>query len=937
MNKGVQLLIVDDEADIANFIQDIFLDRSYTAETAQNGEEAMAFLEKSSTDILITDIRMPGMDGLELMKRTKELHPNVSCMIMTGHGDMDSAVQAVKLGAVDFFTKPIDITEFEKAEDNEISRLLMEKKVRQQQQEIALFNKKLAKEISKNQAILHAAGQGILGLDDEGEVTFINPVAMEILGWNRNELIACKFQDLVAHGDEGDTTSLPVPPNNKCKAACQTVFKRKDGTLCPVEYVNSSIVEEGNEGSVLVFEDITERQMQQKNLARAKVAAEQADRAKSQFLANMSHEIRTPLNGILGITEILLANKLDHRQKQLCEAMLRSGRILLQLVNDVLDVSKIESGHLELDAENFDLEKVIEDSLEIVSESANKKELGLAYRIETGLSRHLIGDSHRLQQILLNLLANAVKFTTQGEITVRVRKVENSPEKDMLHFEVQDTGIGISLEAQEHIFDSFTQADLSTTKTFGGSGLGLTIVQHLAAMMGGDIGVSSDPGKGARFWFTASLPPQGSQAPPLSLQREPLPGLRVLIIDPHPLSCRFLGEQLQEWQVTSRGTGDVSEGLRLLAEADRRKQPYNLVLFDALAGSNNAKTVASAIAESGEETKTSFVLITPLRNKNRTEGGLGRLVDTENELGKPLSMASLYDKLRLAYAPETERPVTIEQNNRKYDAAFCCSGTRILLVDDNYTNQLVVSEMLSLAGCRPDVAANGREAVAMLKEGGYDLVFMDCQMPDMDGFEATRHIRQLERERGVARRTPIIAMTAKALHGDKKNCLAAGMDDYLRKPFSRDELQQMLHIWLPDKPVSQQTCPEQDGEYLGPKADQQEPSCSVDMQILERLRSLQEKSGTNILEELYLYFQNDTPKTIDFLKQAINSRDWKSMQAEAHRFKSSCANLGAVGMVALCHRLQTIENPERKQALKLLWNLEREYAVVAKILAQETK
>ncbi len=931
-NEKGQLLIVDDEPDIAHYIQEMLQDKCYRTKTVLTGEEAIAFMERQPTDLLITDIRMPGMDGLELIKQARESQPDLSCMIITGHGDMDTAVQAVKLGAVDFFLKPIDFTELEKAVGNEMDRLWLMQEIRQQQQEIAVFNKKLGREIRKNQVILHAAGQGIVGLDEQGEITFINPAALEILGWERNELIACTFTELVGRDNAEDILSLPAAPLEADRSFCQSVFKRKDGSIFPVEYVKSLIDERNSQSKIRVFEDITERQAQQEKLALAKIEADEANQAKSHFLARMSHEIRTPMNGILGIGELLLADKLNLRQKQLCKTMLHSGHSLLQLVNDVLDVSKIESGKLELAHEDFDLEQVLERSLEIVVDGAAGKGLGLAYRIESGNDRFLVGDSHKLQQILVNLLANAVKFTAQGEVTVRVKCLEHSADKVMLHFVIQDTGIGIPEEAQGHIFDSFTQADVSTSNRFGGTGLGLTIVHHLAAMMGGEVGLTSNPGSGSTFWFTAAFSRQQMGEKSISQERVPFVDLRILIIGPYPLGRLFLQEQLQEWQVACESTEELTQGVRLLLKADKLNSPYDAVLLDAGANGTAQIELASRIITEKGIPETSLILLTGINETTQDAASIVWTAGITEDLSKPVHLSELYNSLLLLQNPWMAQYLFEKQEGSELKASPCRFAARILLVDDNFTNQLVIGEMLALVGCRPDIASNGHEALTMLAKDGYDLVFMDCQMPAMDGFETTGCIRQAEAT--TYNRIPIIAMTAKALQGDRKDCLAAGMDDYLSKPFTRDELHQILHLWLPGKATdSQRSAALVEGDELQEEKKNSTPK--VDLSILERLRTLQEETGTNMLDELFAYFADDAPRTMDILNRAIKNKEWKSMNEEAHRFKSSCANLGANTMVMICHRLQKFDGGSQEKAMELLRNLQQEYQAVKEILAGE--
>ncbi len=773
-------------------------------------------------------------------------------------------------------------------------------KIRRQAEEKATTNE------WKYDSIIEGIEDGYYEVDINGNFKFFNDSMCKIYGCSREELSRLTSNQLLGRDniitdiDEiGYVNNFTLQQGNAAKTV-ENEIVGEDGvshfvetSVSPLKDINRNTI--GYRG---ISRDITEAK-RSRELQNAKITAEVANRAKSEFLANMSHEIRTPLNGIIGMTEIALDSNLDDDQKKNCETILSESNNLLNIINDILDFSKIEAGKIELEEIPFNPESLIEDIVHKFAIMAGQKGLELNSYLSFNIPNLLIGDPGRLRQILVNLVGNSLKFTHEGDIFVKGELIEDLGEKVKVRFMIKDTGIGISKDKQKHIFDDFTQADTSTTREYGGTGLGTTISKRFAELMGGEISVDGEEGKGSTFWFTAVFRKQVEEKLDTTTQEVDLKGLKILVVDDNSNTLFILAEHLRSWGCCPVEVSSGERALTALQAAASSEEPINLMLSDIRMPEMNGLELVRKIKENEALREIAIILFTTAGNIR--DGDKCTELGIENYITKPIKRNDLRkaiesvmdlakDDNKLAVLP-TKHNMTGKPQKE----------IEILLAEDYPTNQQVALRHLHSAGYNVDLAENGLQAVNAFQRKRYDLILMDLQMPIMDGYEATCKIRELEISlkkvsdgeiSAERKKVPIVAMTAHAIKGFKEKCLETGMDDYITKPLRKKEF---LHFVGKYEKLESGLLDIDNSEQSKDTYTKMEEPINLDQAVKEF------DNDREFLMEILNSFLANVQVQIKILHQAISEDDSEKIVNEAHSIAGGAVNLSAheLGRIAI--------------------------------------
>ncbi len=816
--KNAEIMIVDDNQSNVNLLKNMLLGAGYTSIFGiTDPRKAIELYKTYRPDLILLDIRMPHLDGYQVMERLKKIENNgyVPILVLTALHDQETRIRSLESGAKDFLTKPFNITDTLTRICNMLEvRLLykqilnqnfaLEQKVQERTSELLKARNAMQSEKEFTENLIDTAKDSIVSIDQNGKVIVWNLSAEKTFGYSKHEMIGQPITTIIPErykdkDQEGIERYLKTGNNIITGKTIEVDGLTKEGIEIPIEMsIAYQKLETGLYTFTAIIRDVTEKQKWADGLKRAKIAAEEANKAKSEFLATMSHEIRTPMNGVMGMTEILLETELSPEQNECAEIIRNSSNSLLSIINNILDFSKIEAGKLEIEDIDFDLSTTFDDIIDIFALKTEEKGIRFLPSLDPAVPQLLHGDPGRLRQVLINLINNAIKFTEDGEIAVNVTLKEETDTNATIHFSVKDTGIGIPVNRMHRLFKSFSQVDASTTRKYGGTGLGLAISKQITELMKGQICVESQEGKGSTFWFTILLEKQNVDKQRVPFEPGDIENMKIIVVSDNNATCHIIREYLESWQCRVEEAISTEEAMLKLQTAVNENDPFKVVLLDFCIPGEYEETFGRLIKADNRLRDTALIMLTSIgkRGDAKQFSKLGFAA----YLLKPIKQSQLRNCLQIV----TGKSVTTEEETDwQIVTKYSIDEERkkrinVLVVEDNTINQKVALRVLeNKLGYRTDIANNGNEAIVFLEKFDYDLVLMDCNMPEMDGFEATRIIRD-NKSSVRDHKIPIIAMTANTMRGDREKCLEAGMDDFVAKPIKThilsDAIEQQLKI-----------------------------------------------------------------------------------------------------------------------------------------------
>ncbi|HTB80935.1 MAG TPA: response regulator [Opitutaceae bacterium] len=908
----IRVLLVDDNE--GNYLTTRghlaeIVEQTYLIDWARSGDDGLRLIAEGRHDVILIDQELGRMSGLDVLRQALARGSRAAFIFLTVRADRAFDELLRDAGAVDHLVKKqINAPLLDRAIRYVLERKRVEDAHRESEERFRL--------------IANATPALIYVTDVEGKGTFINQGWLDFRGRSFTEECGDGWLEGVHPEDRERAHAYFVNAlHQRSRQEIEYRLRHRDGEYRWMMDIGvPRYLPDGTfAGYVGSLTDITDRKRQQEGLSPAHDETVHASRLKAQFLANMSHEIRTPMNGIIGMSGLLLDTTLTHEQRELAEIVQKSADALLGVINDIMDLARIEAGKLQIEAIEFDLRTLVEDTLALFSERAHDKGLELACEFSAGSATLLRGDPGHLRQAITNLVGNAIKFTEHGEVFVRVMSLEETPEMFSFRLEVHDTGIGITAEAQRQLFQPFVQADGATTRQYGGTGIGLVIARHLVELMGGRIGLESNPDRGSTFWFELSLPKLFAEVP--AVRTAIPPGTTALVVDDNATNRRIIAAQLEQMKIAVETAADAGDALTRLRARAREGRPFHLALLDRQMPGIDGLALAREIRTHAALGNTKLVMLTSASHLSEADDL--RALGIDGFFVKPVRHLQFEQTLTRVLAPTSTGTEAGETASRL--AIKRAPALRALIVEDNTVNQKVAQRHMEKLGHRVEVAGNGARALEMLALQKYDVIIMDCQMPVLDGYETTRRIRA-GHVPNLDRHVPIIAVTAYAMDSVHQKCLAAGMDEFVSKPIRFEELKAALEHVRTKRAAA--------GTRVGAPASA--GPVIMDLAQFEHLKSLQDAADPQFLVDLIDLFLTETPKRFKDLAAAYAAGDARTTAQLAHTVTGACVNFGGRALQALCQQIEECaRSGNLKAASGLIGKLEPELAQLAKALTLE--